>query len=196
MNTPFDTYRDHIKYSCPDLPSDQLQMLINGLSISKLSSKQYYIEAGAIQDHIGYISSGLIRAFYIDEKGNEVNVCFIKEGEYVTHYPALISKTPGRYFFQCIEPTVIINIPYNHLMLCCDNSHQVERYLRLMVEDAFAMQQRRIEGFVFDNAEKRYLDFVKENPDIFSRVSLSLISSYLGIERQSLTRIRKRLLNK
>ena len=58
MNTPFDTYRDHIKYSCPDLPSEQLQMLINGLSISELRSKQIYIDAGAIHDLIGYIRYG------------------------------------------------------------------------------------------------------------------------------------------
>jgi DNA-binding MarR family transcriptional regulator len=55
------------------------------------------------------------------------------------------------------------------------------------------MQQRRIESFLFENAETRYLDFIKENPDLFNRVSLSYLASYLGIERQSLTRIRKKL---
>jgi DNA-binding MurR/RpiR family transcriptional regulator len=55
------------------------------------------------------------------------------------------------------------------------------------------IQQKRIEGFLFDNAETRYLDFIEENPDLFNRVSLSYLASYLGIERQSLTRIRKKL---
>ena len=55
------------------------------------------------------------------------------------------------------------------------------------------MQQRRIESFLFDNAETRYLDFVKENPNLLNRVSLSYLASFLGIERQSLTRIRKKL---
>ena len=56
------------------------------------------------------------------------------------------------------------------------------------------MQQKRIEGFLFENAETRYLEFVKENPDLFNRVSLSHLASFLGIERQSLTRIRKKLI--
>jgi Mn-dependent DtxR family transcriptional regulator len=55
------------------------------------------------------------------------------------------------------------------------------------------MQQRRIESFLFENAETRYLDFIKESPDVYSRVSLTQLSSFLGIERQSLTRIRKKL---
>jgi DNA-binding MarR family transcriptional regulator len=55
------------------------------------------------------------------------------------------------------------------------------------------MQQRRIEGFIFGNAESRYLSFVRENPALLNRVSVSHLASFLGIERQSLTRIRKRL---
>jgi hypothetical protein len=55
------------------------------------------------------------------------------------------------------------------------------------------MQQRRIEGFIFGNAESRYLSFARENPALLNRVSVSHLASFLGIERQSLTRIRKRL---
>jgi len=87
-----------------------------------------------------------------------------------------------------------VNIPYLHILECCDKYAAFEHYIRLIVEEAFYLQQKRIEGFIFGNAETRYLEFIKENPDLFKRVSLSYLSSYLGIERQSLTRIRKKLL--
>jgi DNA-binding MarR family transcriptional regulator len=63
----------------------------------------------------------------------------------------------------------------------------------LVAEEVLKMQQRRIEGFIFGNAESRYLSFVRENPALLNRVSVSHLASFLGIERQSLTRIRKRL---
>jgi hypothetical protein len=66
-------------------------------------------------------------------------------------------------------------------------------FATLIAEEVLMSQQKRIESFLFDNAETRYLDFVRENPDVFNRISLSHLSSYLGIERQSLTRIRKKL---
>ena len=72
----------------------------------------------------------------------------------------------------------------------------IEHYLRLTVEDVFEQHLNRVEGFIFDNAEQRYLNFVKSNPDLFNRISISDLSSYLGIERQSLTRIRKKLFDK
>jgi DNA-binding MarR family transcriptional regulator len=69
----------------------------------------------------------------------------------------------------------------------------LERYGRLVAEEVLKFQQKRIESFLFETAEQRYLNFVKEQPELLSRVSLSHLSSYLGIERQTLTRIRKKL---
>ena len=62
----------------------------------------------------------------------------------------------------------------------------LERYGRLIAEEVLKQHQKRIESFLFENAEDRYLDFIKTFPNIHDRVSLSYLSTYLGIERQSL----------
>jgi CRP/FNR family transcriptional regulator len=71
-----------------------------------------------------------------------------------------------------------------------------ERYGRLIAEEILKRQQARIESFIFQTAEQRYLDFIKYQPNLFNRISLSLLCSYLGIERQTLTRIRQKLAHK
>jgi hypothetical protein len=65
-----------------------------------------------------------------------------------------------------------------------------------VAEEVVVMQQSRIESFLFENAEQRYLNFISGNPNLFNRISLTYLSSYLGIERQSLSRIRKYLTQK
>jgi uncharacterized phage protein gp47/JayE len=65
--------------------------------------------------------------------------------------------------------------------------------VRLIAEEVLKQHQKRIESFLFENAEDRYLDFIKTFPNIHDRVSLSYLSTYLGIVRQSLTRIRKKI---
>jgi CRP/FNR family transcriptional regulator len=62
-----------------------------------------------------------------------------------------------------------------------------------MVRFRCVMVVQRIESFLFETAEQRYLEFMSENPDLYHRVSVSHLSSYLGIERQTLTRIRQKL---
>ena len=136
-----------------------------------------------------------MRAFYIDEEGDEINVSFISEGNFAVHFAALTQHKPSKYYFQAIESVVIINLSYRHLIECCERFHSIERYLRIMMGRELVFKQERIDSFIFDNAETRYLNFIKDNPSLYNRIALTQLSSYLGIERQTLTRIRKKLLD-
>jgi CRP-like cAMP-binding protein len=187
------TYLNSFQAICPNATIEELKYLESGLSVIELKPKHFFIHANTMQKEIGFVYSGLLRAFYIDNNGDEISVNFFRENRYATHYSAFITQTPSKYYFQCLEPTVLVTISYKHIQEGYERFPLFERYGRLVAEAVLKIQQKRIEGFLFDNAETRYLDFIKENPDLFNRVSLSYLASYLGIERQSLTRIRKKL---
>lgn len=193
MKDEINAYLSSFGALCPKVTTVELDYLMSGLTVSQLKPKHFYLHANTVQKEIGFVFSGLVRGFYIDDKGDQITVNFARENQYVTHYPAFITQTPSKYYFQCLEPTIIVNLAYKHIQECYDRFPALERYGRLIAEEALKIQQRRIESFLFENAEARYLDFMERNPDLFNRVSLSYLSSYLGIERQSLTRIRKRL---
>jgi CRP-like cAMP-binding protein len=187
------TFLSSVSTLCPKVSEAELEYLQSGLTVNEFDSKHFYIHANTIQKEIGFVFSGLLRAFYVDKGGNEISVNFVREGKYATHYSAFLTQSPCKYYFQCIEPSIIVSIPYKHIQEGYSKFPNLERYGRLVAEEVLKVQQRRIESFLFDNAETRYLDFMKENPDLFNRVSLSYLASFLGIERQSLTRIRKKL---
>lgn len=187
------TYLNAVRTLCPNVSHTALNYLKSGLRVVELQPKHFFIHANVIQQEIGFVFQGLIRAFYIDNQGNEITVNFVQENRYATHYTAFITRTPGKYYFQCIEPTILVNLSYDHIQTGYDKFPDIERYGRLIAEEVLKFQQKRIENFLFDTAEQRYLDFIKENPDLFNRVSLSHLSSFLGMERQTLTRIRQKL---
>ena len=190
MNQAIDAYLNSVKSLCPRLSGEELEYFKIGLKITKLQPKHFFIHANSIQQEIGYVYTGLLRAFYVDENGNEITVNFIPENRYATHYSAFISRTPSKYYFQCLEPTILVTLSYEHIQGGYEKFANIERYGRLVAESVLKFQQKRIEGFLFETAEQRYLDFIKDNHSLFNRVSLSHLSSYLGIERQTLTRIR------
>ena len=187
------TYLNAVRTLCPNVSHTALNYLKSGLRVVELQPKHFFIHANVIQQEIGFVFQGLIRAFYIDNQGNEITVNFVQENRYATHYTAFITRTPGKYYFQCIEPTILVKLSYDHIQTGYDKFPDIERYGRLIAEEVLKFQQKRIENFLFDTAEQRYLDFIKENPDLFNRVSLSHLSSFLGMERQTLTRIRQKL---
>ncbi len=193
MNDAINQYLKAVKALCPNVTQAELDFLESGLTINKLNSKEFYLRANDVQNEMGYVYSGLLRAFYIDQSGNEITVNFLHENNYATHYSAFITRTPSKYYFQCLEPCVIVQLSYEHMQAGYEKFPMLERYGRLVAEEVLKAQQKRIESFLFDTAETRYLDFIKANPELFNRVSISYLSTYLGIERQTLTRIRKRL---
>jgi CRP/FNR family transcriptional regulator, anaerobic regulatory protein len=190
------TYINEISKICPNLTNEELLYLENGMEIIELPNKHFFIHSGEVQKYIGFVYSGLLRAFYIDNNGNEITIRFTRENGYATDYPAFISKAPSKYYIQCLEPCTFINLSYDYIQKGYTSFAGLERFGRLIAEEVLKSQQKRIESFLFDNAEQRYVNFVNDNPDLFNRVSLSYLSSYLGIERPSLSRIRKKLSQK
>lgn len=61
------------------------------------------------------------------------------------------------------------------------------------METVFSEQQKMLTSYVTDTPEQRYLSLLKERPDIFQRVPQYQIASYIGVNPESLSRIRKRV---
>lgn len=191
-----ETFLNHFRLICPQISDDELLFISAGIDFSHFKNKDLYLAEGQIQRTIGFLVSGLIRVFYVDKKGNEITTWFVKENEYVTDYPSFIRQRPTKFYFQCLEPCVVVNLPYLEMQKGYQKYKNIEKYGRLVAEEVVVMQQSRIESFLFENAEQRYLNFISSNPNLFNRISLTYLSSYLGIERQSLSRIRKSLTQK
>ena len=193
MQEAYDAYIASVRALCPLMTADEAALLRKGLRAVQYRNDQLFLEAGEVQRELGWVHTGLMRSFYVDAAGNEITVQFVREGCFAADHAALIAGRPSKYSFQCIEPTTVVFFSYAHLKEAFDHFPALERYGRIQLEKAMVAQQQRIESFLFDSAEKRYADFMKDEPALFNRVSLTHLSSYLGIARQSLSRIRKRI---
>lgn len=185
-----------MKAICPELQDNDLKEFINGLSVKTIKPKEYIFDLDIIQKEIAFVVSGLVRSYYIDSKGFEKTSWFVKEYEYVTDYPAFLNGSKTNYIFEAIEPTTIVILPKITMDEAYKSSQKFERYGRIMSEEILKYLQYRIENLLFKSATERYKDFIDNEKDLLKRVSVGHIASYLGIERQSLTRIRKALVSK
>ncbi|MFC6097493.1 Crp/Fnr family transcriptional regulator [Flavobacterium qiangtangense] len=186
-------YRDHIKEICPEITESELQSFTDGLTVTHINKNGFYINAGEIQKRGGFLTKGLIRAFYTDKFGNEKNIYFVPENEYAFHYASFIDGKASPLSFQCLEKSTIINFSGDHLRKAFEQIPRFERYGRLLVESKLKIQQERLESLLYKDAEQLYVDFITNYSQLFNRISLSQLCSYLGVERQTLTRIRKKI---
>lgn len=158
---------------------------------------EFYNERSHICKNLGFIIEGTFRSYIIEEKtGEEKNVFLYSSDQFVVSFKSFINQSPCDYHTQAMTDSTILYINIVDLLALYNKSHQWERFGRLLAQEAFNVAMDRSESFLFKTPEERYLDLIKHHPNIFNTVPLYHISSYLGIQGPSLSRIRKRLSGK
>lgn len=155
---------------------------------------EFYNDFKQVCKHLGFVVEGVFRTYYVDEKtGDEKNIYFYTNNQIVVSYASFINQVPCHYYTQAMVDSKVIYIHIEKLQMLYQKSHVWERFGRLIAEQASNIALDRTESFLFQTPEERYLNLVHQHPDIINSIPLYHISSYLGIQGPSLSRIRKRI---
>ncbi|WP_034044503.1 Crp/Fnr family transcriptional regulator [Wocania ichthyoenteri] len=152
------------------------------------------LKEGDISNECYFLLKGCIRS-YIIENGEEKTIEFYTEEQVVT--PSNYGKsTPSNYYLECMED-VIVSIGNPKLEKETFQKYpQLESLSRVIGEIIMAKNQDTFAQFKISSPEERYLNILKKRPDLIQRVPQHQIASYLGIKAESLSRIKKRIINK
>lgn len=189
--TPFKTWLTQVSFLKPE----DCDIFEPYLTTKKLKEKTFFLTEGKICKEIGFINAGAFRTYYLAD-GKEINTQFCFENQFIVDYDSFLNEKPSRYFIQTLEDTEVICFNLQALQKAYELSQNWERLGRIMAEQSFTYTTRRVESFMFLDGEQRYLQLVKEEPEIFNRVPLYHIASYIGLERESLSRLRKKIAGK
>lgn len=158
---------------------------------------EFYNEYKNICKHLGFIIKGVFRIYRANTKtGEQKNMLFFTDHQFVTSYKSFLTRTECEYYTEAMVDSLILYIHIDHLDKLYGQSHQWERFGRIVAEMAFYEVMVNTEGFLFKTPEDRYREMIEKHPNIFNSVPLYHIASYLGIQGPSLSRIRKRMVGK
>lgn len=187
----FKTWLKHVSF----LTEADCSLFEPFLKTRKIAAKEYVLSAGKTCREIGFINHGSFRTFYLSDD-KEINTHFVFENDFVVDYDSFLEAKPSRYCIQALEDSEIVTFNLQALLHAYDQSRNWERFGRVMAEKSYQMTTHRVESFLFLDGEQRYLDLLKNEPQIFDRIPLYHIASYLGMERESLSRLRKKIAGK
>lgn len=165
------------------------------LQTRQIKNKDIILHEGQVCKELGFINNGAFRMYYLSD-GKEINTHFSFENEFVVNYDSFLQEAPSRYFIQALEDAEIVTFNLPTLQSAYNQSQNWERFGRIMAEYSYKLTTKRVEGFMFMDAEQRYLQMMQEAPHFLERVPLYHLASYLGVERESLSRLRKKIAGK
>jgi CRP-like cAMP-binding protein len=138
-----------------------------------------------------FVMKGCLRSYYIID-GEEKTTAFYTELESLAPQCAVM-KEPSKYYVACVEDSTLIvsNPSMEHIIF--EKFPRFQTLCLLLSEELLAKHQATLDDFKTSSPEQRYLNLLQTRPDLLQRVPQHQLASYLGITPQSLSRIRKRL---
>ena len=175
-----------------DFSVEECEMFIPYLKKKVLKKGDYFLREGQNVNEIAFVERGVLRFFYLSD-GKEINNHFFLENDYAVSYLDFLRGTQSRYYIEALEECELYTFNSEALQIAYDQSKNWERFGRIIAESVYATATNRFESFLFLSAKERYLQMQKDYPQFLQRIPLYQLASYLGIERESLSRIRKEL---
>ena len=166
------------------------------LQFRKLRRRQFLLQAGEISKADSYVVKGCLRAYELDDNGQEHVLQFAIEDWWIGDMYSFLSGASSRLNIDCLEDCELLQLSAPALDELYRRVPAFERYFRIMMQNAFVAGQQRVLSSLSKTAAERYGEFLSKYPSIEQRVPDHQIASYLGIAPQSLSRVRRGFLGK
>jgi CRP-like cAMP-binding protein len=167
-------------------------MAVEYFEVEKISKGEYFIKEGQICNKIAFINEGLFRIFYLKD-GNEINTCFCKENSITSSFNSFINHVASNDSIQAIEDAVIVTLTAVNLAKLYNKSVIWQTIRQLLTEKECLRLSDRANSLSFESALEKYKNILKNQPEIIQRVPIQHIASYIGVSRETLSRIRAQI---
>jgi len=173
------------------LTSDEEALIVATFQPKKLRKKQYFLEEGNVCKYVGFIVKGAMRQYSVDDKGVEHIVQLYIENYWASDRESAVTLTPSRFNIDAWENTELLVARVTDMLDLIEKVPSFGQMTRLMDQRSFIVSQRRLNSTISNTAEKRYEEFADNHPQFIQRFPQHLIASFLGITKETLSRIRK-----
>lgn len=171
------------------LTDEEFQFVLSHFSTKVFRKHQYVLQAGnpAPNDH--FVVKGLLKSFYLDEAGKTHILQFAMEDWWISDPQAYHNSLNATLNIDCLEDTQVYVISLENREKLCADSRKMEYFFRKKTQAGYIALQKRIQSLMSQSAKERYDQFIQLYPQLTQRLPKALIASYLGISRETLSRM-------
>lgn len=163
-------------------------------SVLKLPKRHILTSSFQKDKNFYFIEKGIARSYCVIN-GKEATSWFSMEGDIVFSTNNFYGNVKGYEYemVQLLENSILYAIPVKELETLYFNNIEIANWSRILHQDAFIVNEKRLISRLYKTAEERYIELLQTRPELFQRVNLGYIASYLGISQVTLCHLRNKI---
>lgn len=162
----------------------------------RYKAKTLLLNAGEVCDQSYFVNSGILRSFTINDNIVEHVLNFACAGWWIADMYSLISRKPGNLFIEVVEDAEIVMLPKKNQELLYQKLPKLERFFRILAENALVANQQRIMDNLSLTAEARFEKFCQKYPGLVNSVPQKQIASFIGVTPEFFSKMKAAMLRK
>ncbi|WP_024769869.1 Crp/Fnr family transcriptional regulator [Aquimarina macrocephali] len=178
----------HIDEIVP-LTDKEFDYILGHFTAVNKRKNQFIIQEDDLVDKEFWVIKGCLKSYFFDNTGKEHILQFAMENWWVTDYDAFTNQKVANISVDCIEDCELLYITYQNREKLKAEMHKMERFWAKKTKLGYIALQNRILSLLKNTAKERHDMFFKKYPELFQRVPKRLIASYLGVSRETLSRL-------
>ena len=179
----------------PSLNEQEIKAISENVVVRSFKKGTILLEEGQISKECYSVLKGCIRQYYLID-GNEKTTAFFTEGEAVASFSSYINQTPSKHYLVCVEDSSLTVGTKEKETEMISKFPKLEPIIRSEMEKNAGKAQEEHSFFITTSPEQRYINLIKNKPELLNRIPQHQIASFLGIKPESLSRLRKRITTK
>lgn len=179
-------------YITTAITEDEFAIFQNHFVAKKIRKKQFLLQEGEVCKYFAFILKGAMRQFYLDENGIEHVVNLSIENWWAGDRESYVMLTPSKYYIEAWEESDVLLITYENKIKLSKQFPSFNEFLLRLDERNNISSQNRITSMISMTAEQRYKCFLESYPYFSERFPNHIIASFIGITKDTLSRIRKK----
>lgn len=174
------------------LTDEELKLVEEVTVVKKLRKRQYLLQEGDICHYNYFIIKGCLRMYRLGTDGTEHILRFGIENWWMSDCESYNTGHPCKSNIDALEDSKLLSIEKENFNALCIAIPKLQSFKERQDAANFDISQNRILSNISETAEEKYNNFIKSYPEFYSRVPLQMIASYLGVTRETLSRVRNK----
>jgi CRP-like cAMP-binding protein len=183
-------FRDHIEAVNP-LTDEEFSYILSHFVTKKTKKHSFLIQEGDPVRYEYFVMKGCLKAYLVDDTGKEFIYYFAAEDWWITDREAFFNQEAATINIDCLEDCELLGITLENRQKLCAESRKYEHFLLVKSNKGYISLQKRLQMMIMGSAKDRYEHFIKNYPNLYDRIPKAFIASYLGVSRETLSRLYK-----